>query len=153
MKFLDFLKPESIRIHMKAANKEEIIRTLVNLAVTTCRFAQPQEILKAVQDREALMSTGVGKGVAIPHGKADCVSELGGALVILDSGVDFGSPDGLPVRIAILLLSSTKETGPHIRALAHISRALQDEKIREGLLQAKSVREVLDVLAQKEAVF
>lgn len=151
MKFSDFLKPESIQIHLKASNKEEVIRSLVNLAARSCHFEKPEEILKVVLDREALMSTGVGKGVAIPHGKADCVLEVGGGLVILDEGVDFDSPDGLPVRIAILLLSSTKETGPHIRALAHISRAFQDEKVREGLLQAKSSKEALDVLLQKEA--
>jgi fructose-specific phosphotransferase system IIA component len=150
MRFSDFLKPESIRFHLKAANKQEVIEKLVDVLVNTYKLTQRQEILNSVLERESLMSTGVGKGVAIPHGKVDAVREVIGSLAILNPGVDFGSPDGLPVQIVILLMASTKETGPHIRALAHISRVLQDKEIREILIHAKNPKEVFDILDRKE---
>jgi len=153
MKFRDFLKPEAIRIHLRAVNKQEVIEKLVDVLVSTYRLTHRQEILNAILEREALMSTGVGKGVGIPHGKVDRVQEVIGSLAILSPGVEFGSPDGLPVQIAILLVASTKETGPHIRALALISRMLQDEKIREGLIQAESPKQVFDILDHKEQEF
>ena len=150
MRFSDFLKPDSIRLQLKASNKQEVIEKLVDVLVNTYKLTHGQEILNSVLERESLMSTGVGKGVAIPHGKVDAVHDVVGSLAILNPGVDFGSPDGIPVQIAILLMASTKETGPHIRALAHISRVLQDEKIREALIKVKNAKEIFEILDRKE---
>ncbi|MBI1884014.1 MAG: PTS sugar transporter subunit IIA [Chlamydiae bacterium] len=150
MKFKDFLKSEAIQVGIKSLNKKDVIEKLVDILVGTYRLSSRQEILNSVLEREALMSTGVGKGLAIPHGKVDAVQEVIGSMVILSPGVDFGSPDEMPVEIAILLMASTKETGPHIRTLAHISRVLQDDELRENLIKAKTPREIFDWLDKKE---
>ncbi|MBI1871043.1 MAG: PTS sugar transporter subunit IIA [Chlamydiae bacterium] len=150
MRFRDFLKLEGIKIHLKAIDKKEVIEKLVDTLVETYHLNNRQEVLTSVLEREALMSTGVGKGVAIPHGKVDSVQEVIGSMVILDSGVDFEAPDGAPVEMAILLVASAKETGPHIRALAHISRVLQDEKVRQGLVSSLQPKEVFEILERKE---
>ena len=153
MKFRDFLKPEGVYISVSATDKRNTLETLINILVETYQLNNRQEMLDAVLEREALMSTGVGKGVAIPHGKVNAVQEVIGSLAILNPGVDFSSPDGVPVQIAILLVASIKETGPHIRALAHISRVLQDENVRLSLLNARSPKDVLEILERKEKEF
>ena len=150
VKFRDFLKSEGIRIQMSASSKKDVIEKLVEVLVSSHNLVQRDEILTAVLEREALMSTGVGKSVAIPHGKVECVKDVTGCLAILNPGIDFGAPDEIPVRIVILLVASVKETGPHIRALAHISRVLQDGNVRDGLIQAKNAKEIMDVLERKE---
>lgn len=150
MKFRDFLKAESIRIRPTVSTKQEVIQNLVDVLAGSYKLLNREELLNAVLEREALMSTGVGKGVAIPHGKADSVSDVIGSLAVLEPGVDFGAPDGIPAQIIILLMASAKETGPHIRALAHISRVLQDDKVREGLIKTKSPKEIFEILDQKE---
>lgn len=150
MKFRDFLRPEAIRIHMSAADKQGLIEKLVDLMAGVYKLGKPDDILKAVMERESLMSTGVGKGVALPHGKSDSVRELVGCLATVEPGVDFSSPDESPVRIAILLVAPSHETGPHIRALAHISRVLQDDSIRDLLILSKSPKEIFEILDRKE---
>ena len=148
--FRDFLKPDAIRISVSASDKKAVIETLVDLLVNSHKLSHRQDILNSVLEREELMSTGVGKGVAIPHGKTDVVQKVLASLVVLHPGVEFGSPDEVPVRVAILLVASSKETGPHIRALAHISRVLQDEHVREQLISGKSAKEILEILERKE---
>lgn len=150
MKFKDFLKLDGIRVPLSAADKKSAIEKLIDILVDAYKLNNRQAILTSVFEREALMSTGIGKGVAIPHGKVNGVEEVMGSLAILNPGVEFGSPDGLPVQIVILLVASTKETGPHIRALAHISRILQDENLRLSLLNARNSKEVMEILEKKE---
>lgn len=150
MKFRDFLKLEGIQSQIAAKDKRDLIEKMVDILSSTNKLSFRGQILTAVLEREALMSTGVGKGVAIPHGKVDCINQVMGCLAIIKPSIDFGSPDGLPVEIVILLMASTKETGPHIRALAHISRVLQDEDVRLALLNAKTPKDILDVLEEKE---
>lgn len=153
MKFREFLKIEAVRIPLVVRGKQDLIEKMIDVLVTAHKLNHRDQILTAVLERESLMSTGVGKGVAIPHGKVDGVNDVMGSFALITPATDFGSPDGEPVQIAILLIASTKETGPHIRALAHISRVLQDEEVRSGLLMCKSSKDVFDVLEKKEKEF
>lgn len=150
MRFRDFLKPEAIQFQNGEHGKNSVIEKLVDILGTVYELPAKEVVLKSVLDRESLMSTGVGKGVAIPHGKVDAINEVIASMLILNPGVEFGSPDEIPVRIVILLVASSRETGPHIRALAHISRVLQDEKVRETIIRSKTVKEILDALDRKE---
>jgi mannitol/fructose-specific phosphotransferase system IIA component (Ntr-type) len=150
MRFRDFLKMEAIKFQIGQSNKRSVIEKLVDDLKTVYKLPDKDPILKSVLERESLMSTGVGKGVAIPHGKVDAINEVLGSMLIINPGVEFGSPDEIPVQIAILLVASSKETGPHIRALAHISRVLQDEKVREEIVHSKTAKEILDILDRKE---
>ena len=100
--------------------------------------------------REEIMSTGIGHGIAIPHGKSEYVSELGGVLGIKKEGVDFDALDGKPTHIFFLLVSPLDVSGPHIKALARISRLLKGEEVRQQLIHARDMEEAIAVLNEEE---
>jgi mannitol/fructose-specific phosphotransferase system IIA component (Ntr-type) len=100
--------------------------------------------------REQTRSTGIGSGIAIPHGKCKAVEELVMAIGIAGEPIDFESVDGKPVSIIILLVSPSDQTGPHIQALARISRLMIDEQFKERLESASSADEVYELLSNKE---
>jgi mannitol/fructose-specific phosphotransferase system IIA component (Ntr-type) len=107
-------------------------------------------VLDAVFTRERTRSTGIGSGIAIPHGKCKAVKELVMALGISNDGIDFASVDGKSVTIVILLVSPADKTGPHIQALARISRLMLDEEFRTSLEKATSSVELYELLNSKE---
>ena len=102
-------------------------------------------------DREAIGTTGVGQGVAIPHGRTDTVNSLVGAFGISKQGIDFDSLDGEPVHLVFLLLSPFDSGGHHLRALARISRLFKDKFFRQALIDARSVEEVLKIIDHEDA--
>ena len=152
MKIADFLQEKAISTSLKATEKPGVIRELVQLLVRagdvkaddTNRFV---EILLA---REALGSTGIGQGVGIPHGKSNCVKALVGAFGVSPRGVHFDSLDGEPVYIFFLLVAPEDAAGPHLKALARISRLLKDKFFRDGLREAKDERQVLRIIQQED---
>jgi len=97
-------------------------------------------------EREKKMSTGLEKGVALPHGKCEAVKELVAAIALKHEGVDFGCLDGQPAKIFIMTLSPLNRSGPHIQFLAEITRLLKNKEKREKILQAQSEEEVLEIL-------
>jgi len=141
------LSRDTIALDLKSNTKDGIIEEMIDMLVAAGRIKDRKMALKAVQDREKKMSTGMQNGVAIPHGKADCVDCLVAGLAIHRQGVDFGSLDGLPSRIFIMTLSPDTRTGPHIQFLAEISRQLNDPAVRERVLQATTPDEVLGILS------
>jgi mannitol/fructose-specific phosphotransferase system IIA component (Ntr-type) len=118
---------------------------------TTGILLDKNAILEAVLAREDARSTGIGSAIAIPHGKCAAVKELAMALGIAKDPIDFGSIDGRPVKIIMLLLSPADQTGPHIQALAKISRLMLDDKFKERLEKASSAEEAYRLLSNKEA--
>jgi mannitol/fructose-specific phosphotransferase system IIA component (Ntr-type) len=100
--------------------------------------------------REQTRSTGIGSGVAIPHGKCNAVKQLVMAIGLTAEPIDFAGVDGKPVRIVILLVSPSDQTGPHIQALAHISRLMLDEPFKQKLEKAESSEQVYELLYNKE---
>jgi mannitol/fructose-specific phosphotransferase system IIA component (Ntr-type) len=105
-----------------------------------------------VLDREKIMSTGIGDGIAIPHGKSDAVTGLAAALGIHKRGVDFESLDGEPAYVFFLLVSPADVSGPHIKALARISRLLKNDEFKNKLIDASTSEEILEIIetAEKE---
>ncbi|MDP3981043.1 MAG: PTS sugar transporter subunit IIA [Chlamydiota bacterium] len=150
MRIRDILNQEAIQIQLDSSDKHEVIEKLVDIVSRANTLSNVDKLLDAVIERESLMSTGVGKGVAIPHGKSEYINQLVAGFAVLHKGVDFGAPDGIPVKIVILMIASAQDTGPHIRALAHISRILQAESLREKLLLARSAKEIMDLLEERE---
>ena len=150
MRIKDILKLESIQYQLDVSDKHKAIEKLLEIVSIANQLSDSDKLLDAVVEREALMSTGVGKGVAIPHGKSEYIKQLVAGFGLLKRGVDFGAPDGIPVRIVILMIASSQDTGPHIRALAHISRILQAESVREKLLHAESSEEIMEILEERE---
>ena len=146
----DILQPNRVKVPLKAADKQSAITELVNVLEAGKLILNKDVALQAVLAREQTRSTGIGSGIAIPHGKCNAVKELVMAIGIANPPIDFGSVDGKPVGIVILLISPLDQTGPHIQALAKISRLMLDEHFRNNLQKAGSAKEVCELFADKE---
>lgn len=147
----DLLVPGATSSGLKASNKREAMAELVELLEAGHRLESHGEILDRVLRREAMMSTGIGNGVAIPHGKARSVDRMLAACAVSTPGVEFESVDGEPAHIFILLVSPENVGTPHVKVLANISKLLKEESVRALLRQAGSANELLDILKSAEA--
>ncbi|MXZ75390.1 MAG: PTS sugar transporter subunit IIA [Gemmatimonadetes bacterium] len=150
MSLTELLDENAILVNLKATQKQEVIEELAAALTESGRISDNREVLQAVLEREKIMSTGIGKGVAIPHGKCKAVDRLVGVLGIKKEGVDFQSLDEQPVYLFFLLVSPLNVSGPHIRALAHISRLLRHDNLRKQLIAAEDPRDALALIAEEE---
>jgi len=144
------LQPACIKVPLEGKDKNSVITELVDVLDANGLLLDRNPALEAVLVREQTKSTGIGSGIAIPHGKCKAVKELVMAIGIAHEPIDFESVDGKPVTIVILLVSPTDQTGPHIQALARISRLMLDEQFRQSLEKASSAEEVYELLNNKE---
>ena len=140
MKFADFVCRGAIRAELKASNKEAAIREMVQALVEAGKVEadECESIVKAILKREELGSTGIGRGVAVPHTKHPSVDRLTGTVAVSGEGVDFASLDGEAVHLFFLLISPPDRPGDHLRALENISRQLRDDTFCRFLKQAKT---------------
>jgi fructose-specific phosphotransferase system IIA component len=150
MKLKDILSEEAIKIPLQSREKRQVIEELVELLASTRRIKDQSEVLKAVLDREAVMSTGVGEEVAIPHGKAEAAPEIVAALGITRQAIDFHSIDEKPVRLVWLLVGPPNQTGPHLKALSRISRLMHKPEFRDRLIGVRTVHEAFDAIVREE---
>ena len=151
MRLTDLLKPENIKIPLDAKTKTEAITELVNLLATNGEIKEPKKVLDSVLDREATRTTGIGNGLAIPHGKCSGTDHLVMAIGKPATPIDFQAIDGRPVTIIWMLNSPPDKTGPHIHALARISRLMTMDKFRVALTNAKTGQEMWDIISQQES--
>jgi PTS system nitrogen regulatory IIA component len=151
MKIMDFLCPDAISIDLKAQDKKGAITELVDMLAKAKKVKKPAEVIETVMEREKLGSTGIGQGVAIPHGKTDTVTEQIGALGISQKGVEFNSLDGEPVHLIFFLIGPTEVAGQHLKALSRISRLFKDKFFRQALREARSVEDVVKIIEQEDA--
>jgi len=152
MKFADFICREAIRANLDAADKEETIREMVQ-ALQEAEQVEADEyesIVKAILKREELGSTGIGRGVAVPHTKHPSVDRLIGTVAVSEEGVDFASLDGEAVHLFFLLISPPDRPGDHLRALENISRQLRDDTFCRFLKQAKSAADIQQLLDEAD---
>jgi len=147
---MDFLHEKAVSVDIKATKKSDVIKELVDLLSQTHPLKQNDKLIKTLMNRESLGSTGIGQGIGIPHAKSDIVHELIGVLGISKAGVDFDSLDGEPTHIFILLVAPEDAAGPHLKALAKISRMLKDKFIRDSLIAAKDPKAVIDIISQED---
>jgi len=152
MKFADFIKIESIQADLQAGDKRGVIEELVGALVTAGVIAsdEQQSIVEAIMKREELGSTGIGRGVAVPHTKHPSVEQLVGTVGVSHTGVDFDSLDGEKVNILFLLISPLDRPGDHLRALENISRQLRDDTFCRFLKQAKNMADVKQLLEEAD---
>ena len=152
MTLTEILQINCVKVPVESIDKEAVITELVDLADkhTSGLILNRATVLQAVLAREQARSTGIGSGIAIPHGKCMAVKELTMALGIAKTPIDFGSVDGKGVKIIILLLSPSDQTGPHIQALAKISRLMLDNGFKEKLEQVDSAEEAYALLSERE---
>jgi len=151
MRLTDLLKPQNIKIPLDAKTKTEAITELVNLLATNGEVKDAKKVLDSVLDREATRTTGIGNGLAIPHGKCNGTDHLVMAIGKPATAIDFQAIDGRPVNIIWMLNSPPDKTGPHIHALARISRLMTLDKFRAQLLAAKTPQEAFDIIVQQES--
>lgn len=144
------LQPDCVKVPVESNNKEAVITELVDLLDAKGLLLDRDIALEAVLERERTRSTGTGAGIAIPHGKCNAVKELVMAIGIAKEPIEFESVDGKPVTILILLISPTNKTGPHIQALARISKLMLNEEFRQEIEKAASADVVYELLSSKE---
>ncbi len=152
MKIAEFLNEQAVTCSLKARTKEEVLRELVQL-LTRAGAVQEQEapaLMQILINREALGSTGIGQGVAIPHGKSKKIPALIGAFGISKAGVEFGSLDGESSHLFFLLMAPEDSAGPHLKALARISRLFKDRTFRDALKHARDEKSVLKILFDED---
>lgn len=152
MRLTEILKPQNIKIPVVAATKNEAIKELVDLLAANGSITDGKKVLDAVLDRETTRTTGIGNGLAIPHGKTNGTPDLVMAIGKPEKPIDFHSIDGRPVTIIWMLSSPPDKTGPHIHALARISRLMTIDKFRQSLNAAKTAEEIFQIITQQEAL-
>ena len=150
MKLKEILSKDVVRVPLENTEKDKVIEEMVNVLYKAHKVEDRDKVYKAVIDRERVMSTGVGGGVAIPHGKADGVNELVASFGITKEDIDFGSIDDKPVRLVFLLVGPYDQTGPHLKALSRISRLMHKAEFRDQLIKSKTSEEVLDAISTEE---
>ena len=152
MKISEFLCTKAISADLKGTNKEEIIDELIDLLVNAGAIEKKNKakLVEVLLQREALGSTAIGQGIAIPHGKSENVAQLTAGLGVSKNGVDFDSLDGEPAYIFFLLVAPVDSAGPHLKALARISRLLKDKYFRENLKNSKDEKTILKLISQED---
>ena len=152
MKTSEFLCAKAVSSDLKSKTKSDVIAELVDLLISAGSIDKKhrKKILEVLMAREALGSTAIGQGIAIPHGKCDCIKKLVGCLGVSRQGIKFDSLDGEPAYIFFLLIAPVDSAGPHLKALARISRLLKDKYIRESLKTAQDDKSIVAIVQQED---
>jgi fructose-specific phosphotransferase system IIA component len=151
MLLMQILQPGCIKVPLQGKTKTAVISELIELLAANGVISDTKVASDAVFNREKTRSTGIGSGIAIPHGKCKAVKELVMAVGVTAEPVDFDSVDDKPVKIVILLVSPLDQTGPHIQALARISRLMLDEPFKQAFEQVATAEQAYDMLSRKES--
>jgi PTS system nitrogen regulatory IIA component len=150
----EILTPEHVSVASQAEgvvrSKTEAIQRLAKLLAVGQTVVSAEEIERVLSDREKLQSTGVGGGVAIPHGAIDRLDRLIGAVLLCPKPIDFDAIDAAPVSILFAVIGPKRATGEHLKTLARVSRLLRDDSFRERLLHASSGRAAFKMIAAEE---
>jgi fructose-specific phosphotransferase system IIA component len=154
MKITDILTEQLIRAALPGTTKSEVIDAMIDLAATQQdKVLDKAKMREAILEREKIMSTGVGSGFAIPHGKTDAVADIVGAFAVTEKPIDYEALDEQPVRLIFLLVGRENMVGPHIKLLSRISRLMNREEFRSRLIAAGSAQEILEAFRQEEATY
>ncbi len=150
MKIADMLVPSAIISNLMATGKREVLEELSQTVAAAHKDLSPAKVLATLLDREKLGSTGVGEGIAIPHGKIAGLPKIIVAFGRSAKGVNFDAIDGRPVHILFLLLAPEDSPSTHLKALARISRLLKDVSFREKLLAAGDTAAIMDIIQRED---
>ncbi len=147
----ELLSTERVRVPLGSHSKADLQRELVRLALADAEEAAVERVVSAVGDREDCSSTAMGAGLAVPHGRTDLVDKVQLAAGLVRWVDDYVGPDGLPVRVAFLVLTPTHAAGLHVKVLSQIARVMHDPESRASLLAAKTPGEFLAAIRRAEA--
>jgi len=153
MQIMDFLSKKAIVTDIKSTKKADVIRELVDALIGAGEVEKRHrnKLIEALMAREALGSTAIGQGIAIPHAKSDSVSKLVAAFGLSKKGIDFDSLDGDLAFIFFLLLAPQDSAGPHLKALARISRLLKDKYFRDTLHSCTDEKSIIKIITEEDA--
>lgn len=150
MLILDYLKKECVSIDLKGETKEEILKELAELQFSSYPNVDRHEAFNSLFEREALLSTGIGEGIAIPHARIKSCKEISVALGLLKKEIDFGSLDNKPVRMIFLIFFPKDDVGLQLRFLARVSRLLKHSSLHDDLFKCRTQEEVINTIRQYE---
>ena len=153
MKISDILTEDLVVAGLKGKSKDGIIEAMITIVSHSPKVLDKDKVRAAIFEREKIMSTGVGNGFAIPHGKTDAVSDIVAAFAVTEEEIDYDSLDEKPVRLVFLLVGKDNLVGPHIKLLSRISRLMNKEDFRKRLLTVETPKEILDLFRQEEASY
>lgn len=146
----DLLSADRVKVPLVSTSKEEVLRELVDVLVVDRCVDDSDAVLRAVLDREAVLSTGIGNGIAIPHAKSAACGQLSVAAGVAREPIPFDALDSEPVQLVFMLVGPEREAGPHIKALGRISRLVRQPEFRARLVEAGDSAEFLRVLREAE---
>jgi len=150
MEIMDFLSRKAVTADLKQTDKPGVIKELVELLFNAREIKNKDSLISSLLEREALGSTGIGQGIAIPHAKSPTAKKLVVAFGLSRNGINFDALDGEPVYICFLLVAPPGSAGPHLKALARISRLLKDKSFRSSLKNAKDEKEILEIIKKED---
>jgi fructose-specific phosphotransferase system IIA component len=150
MKISEILTDKVTKIKLEASDKTEAINKMIDLANNSGKILDIEKIRECVFEREKLVSTGVGKGFAIPHGKSDFTADIVAAFGIMNEAIEFDSIDGEKVKFIFLLIGKDTMLNAHIKLLSRISRLMNKDDFRNKLLKANSETEVVNLFKEEE---
>jgi fructose-specific phosphotransferase system IIA component len=153
MRISDILTEDLIVTGLEGNSKDDIIDKMVELVGSSPKVLDREKVRKAIFERERIMSTGVGNGFAIPHGKTDAVSDIVAGFAVTERPIDYESLDEKPVRLVFLLVGKDNLVGPHIKLLSRISRLMNKEEFRRKLLELTSPADILELFRREEASY
>ena len=153
MKISDILEEKLVVTNLPGATKDEIINAMVDLLAKSSKVLDKEKVRASIFERERIMSTGVGNGFAIPHGKTDAVVDIVASFGITRDPINYQALDDKPVRLVFLLVGKDNLVGPHIKLLSRISRLMNKEEFRTKLLTLQTPKEVMDSFKQEEATY
>jgi PTS system nitrogen regulatory IIA component len=150
MKLLDIVSPGGVVDDLRAETKEGVLREMSEVVAAGVPFLSAQTLASILLDRESLGSTGIGEGVAIPHGKVPGLTRLAAVIARSRAGVQFHSLDGKPTHLFFLVVAPEQSAGMHLKALARISRLLKDARFRRSLLDARDADDLRRILKEED---
>ncbi len=153
MQLSDFLKEEYISTGITSDKRDDVIRELVNLLDADGVLNDAEQTYNAILEREKIMTTGVGNGIAIPHCKDSACPNFAVAIAVLNKKIDFSSIDKKKVKVVFLLVGPENNPGMHIKLLSRISRLLSNDELRESLFNAKSPAKILELIKDEESYY
>jgi PTS system nitrogen regulatory IIA component len=150
LKIAELLDPAAIVAELKGGSKNEVLAELTDALLAANPKLNRTEVLRVLQERERLGSTGIGDGVAIPHGKLRNIDRQLIAFGLSGRGVEFDAMDGKPARLFFLLIAPEEAAGAHLKTLARISKLLKGSQVRERLRDARDRQQIYQIIAEEE---
>ncbi len=147
----DLLTPGTVQVGLPGSTKDEVLNNLIDHLAHSPAVRDLEKVRAGIFEREQIMSTGVGKGLALPHAKSPAVRESVAAFAVTSEAVAFGSIDDQPVRLIFLLVGTEAAKSEHIKILSRVSRLMNRDRFRNSLLNAKSSEEILSIFEEGES--